>query len=49
MCAFGMTAFQTSAQQMVVSAWEQFFYDGDRLRSEVSLFGDASGGPHTAL
>ena len=39
-----MTAFQTSAQQMVVSAWEQFFYDGDRLRSEVSLFGDALAG-----
>lgn len=39
-----MDALQPSAQPMALSAWEQFFYDGDRLRAEVSLHGDAFAG-----
>lgn len=36
-----MAALKTPAQPTALSAWEQFFYNGDRLRAEVSLFGFA--------
>ena len=32
-----------------VAAWEQLFYDGDRLRSEVKLLGRCSRGPSAVL
>ena len=32
-----------------VAAWEQLFYDGDRLRAEVSLFGRCFRGPFAAF
>ena len=36
-----MAALQTPAQLAALPAWEQLFYDGDRLRAEVTLFADA--------
>ena len=46
---FRMAAPQSSTQPKVLSAWERFFYDGDRLLAEVSLIGSAVAGhrqPH---
>ena len=39
-----MSAPLISAQPSVLPVWEQLFYDGDRLRAEVSLFGSAVAG-----
>ena len=39
-----MAASPTPAQPTVLSAWEKLFYEGDRLRAEVSLHGDAFAG-----
>lgn len=39
-----MSESQTPAQPVVLHAWEKLFYDGDRLRAEVSLFGAALSG-----
>ena len=36
-----MAALQTPSQPTALPAWEQLFYDGDRLRAEVTLFADA--------
>ena len=36
-----MSALQASAQLAPLPVWERFFFDGDRLRAEVSLFGAA--------
>ena len=36
-----MSDLQASAQPTLLSAWEEFFYKGERLRAEVSLFGAA--------
>ena len=33
-----MSALQASAQLAPLPVWERFFFDGDRLRAEVSLF-----------
>ena len=41
---FDMAAFQTPAQPTLLPAWEQLYYDGDRLRAEVSLLGAAVAG-----
>ncbi len=39
-----MAATQLTTQPSVLPVWEQFFYAGDRLASEVSLFGSALAG-----
>ena len=39
-----MGAFQTPAQPTALPAWEQLYYDGDRLRAEVSLLAAAVAG-----
>ena len=39
-----MAASPTPAQPTVLSAWDKLFYDGDRLRAEVSLHGAAFAG-----
>ena len=36
-----MAAFQTPSQLTELPAWEQLFYDGDRLRAEVKLLADS--------
>ena len=43
-CRSCMAEFQTLAQSEVLHTWEKLFYDGDRLRAEVSLFGAAFAG-----
>lgn len=39
-----MASLQTSSQSTALLAWEKLFYDGDRLRAEVSLLGAAVAG-----
>ena len=42
--ALGMASLQTPVRLTALPPWEQLFYQGDRLRAEVTLFGAAFAG-----